>query len=345
MTQSHFSTEFYLLVPAIVGSGVISWFLTKEFLRFGKNLGLEDIPNERSSHHTPTLRGGGVGFVLSLLILILSMTISQNMDLYFGFALFLGSAGVAWAGWIDDRKGLPPAKRLVVHLACAALVAGSVLLNVEIKPITMLLFGLLCTIFLAWYVNLYNFMDGTDALASVQAVTVTFWSAVHCYFTGDHELMGFFVAFGLSVLGFLRFNWPPARVFMGDVGSGFLGFMFGSLALYGHFKGSLDFLTSLLLMSVFLGDSGYTLIVRFFKRKNIFQAHRSHAYQHSVQRGLSHRSLALLVGAFNLFWLGPLTLALRFYGSGIGVTVFISLAPLFLWQVFQRAGSDKAPAK
>ncbi|MGE3974628.1 MAG: glycosyltransferase family 4 protein [Bdellovibrionales bacterium] len=335
MTQGNsLPSEFYLLFPAIFGSGVLAWFLTREFLAFAPKLGLIDVPNERSSHTKPTLRGGGVGFVLSLAIFILAMTLSQNLESLFGYGLFLTSSLVAATGWVDDRKGLRASYRLCIHLLASAILMGLVF---ETLSLPFTLYFAASVLFIAWMVNLYNFMDGTDGLAGLQGVTVAFFSALHCYFSGDFSLFAFFLTVALSVAGFLFFNWSPAKVFMGDVGSGFLGFLFGALMIFADAKQTLPLSLSLLLMSVFLVDTAYTLVVRFFHRENIASAHRTHAYQKAIQRGWSHQKLAIVVSLFNLF-LGVLTFAVRFEHLTLNIACGLALVPLFVWQIYQRAG-------
>ena len=328
MTQSPSLTpEFYALLPAIFGSGVLSWFITREFLKFGPRLGLQDMPNERSSHTTPTLRGGGIGFVVSLLIFILGMTLSQNLPWKFGGGLFFGLALVAVVGWLDDRQGVKAMYRLSVHFLAALLVTFS---------LPHLYYGV-AILFIAWMVNLYNFMDGTDGIAAVQGITVAVFSALHSYVSLDLTLFAIYVTIALCIFGFLIFNWSPAKVFMGDVGSGVLGFLFAAVAVYAHEQNAVHLIFSLILMSVFLVDTAYTLTIRFLRRLKITQAHRTHAYQKAVQKGITHRKLAIAVGVFNCA-LGALTFALRFEQISLIVAMSLALGSLLCWQIYNKAG-------
>lgn len=320
--------EFYALIPAILGSSVLSWFLTREFLKFGPSFGLQDIPNERSSHSVPTLRGGGVGFVGALLLFILAMTFSENLSFGFGVRLFIGCLLVAVVGWIDDRQGVRALYRLGIHF-----LAAGILVSYYGHSFILLFF----IVFVAWMVNLYNFMDGTDGIASVQGITVAGFSAIHAYLSLDYTLYAFYLTVALCIAGFLIFNWSPAKVFMGDVGSGFLGFLFAAMAVYAHEKNSISLIYSLLLMSVFLVDTGYTLIIRLMRRQKLSQAHRTHAYQKVVQKGVSHRQLAIGVTVFNCA-LGALSLVLRFEQISLMTSFALAWGLILCWQIYLKAG-------
>ena len=216
-------------------------------------LGLLAEPNRRSSHTTPTPTAGGIGFVLPV-VGFLILSINDHPP-----ALVLATAGVAIAliGFLDDVKDLRRDVRLVVHLATAT---GCVALLTD-EPVlvtAVLILGL------AWWINLYNFMDGIDGIAASQSVIYA--GGVLVIGEPVHSATTVWVLLGAS-LGFLCFNWAPAKIFMGDTGSGFLGVAIGSLALMLWQSGELPAVASLILLVGFWFDASYTLGVRIVTRQ------------------------------------------------------------------------------
>ena len=295
-------------------AAVLSWAIILFFRRWAasKNKYL-DYPNERSSHTRPTPRGGGIGIILVALIFIVAER------LYFSDAIgypehltgmilpvYAGALLVIITSWIDDvRDGLSPAIRLAVHIAAAGLAISALggwnLLQVPFLEVIEL--GWLGTIAsLVWIVgliNAYNFMDGIDGIAGVQALTAAAGWLMVGLLSGMLIFSLVAVLIGSAVLGFLVHNWPPASVFMGDVGSAFLGYTFAVLPLYaqgsaiGHEAERLP-IAGVLMLSPFIADTAFTLIRRLMRRERLSQAHRSHIYQRLVLSGLSHRSVSLV---------------------------------------------------
>jgi len=194
--------------------------------------------------------------------------------------------------------------------------------------------------------NLYNFMDGIDGLAAGEAVTVASVLALVCAASGLGGLAAAYAALAASSLGFLTFNWSPARIFMGDVGSGFLGFAFGALSLMAErdvdrTRWSLPVLVSILLLGVFIVDSGVTLVRRAVRKCRLSEAHRDHAYQKVVRAGGRHSRVSGGVLALNLLWLTPCALCAWVFPSWGPAILSLGWLPLFLLAIRLRAGAQE----
>ncbi len=285
------------------GLALLSCIGTKLYIYYARKKAILDIPNERSSHTLPTPRGGGVVFVALFLAVILLCPFFFPREASPWLALSGGGLAVAAVGWIDDRKTLPAWQRLGIH-SLAVLWAlyhfgGMPSLSLGFTSLPLGMFGSILS-FLGgvWMINLYNFMDGIDGLAAGEAVLVSIMSAFLT--TGTPVSLPLF-ALAASVLGFLLWNWSPAKVFMGDAGSGFLGFAFFCFALYTENSNILPLLTWAVLLSVFAVDATLTLVMRARQRKHLSEAHRDHLYQQFIKAGSKHStvsSVILLATAF-----------------------------------------------
>jgi Fuc2NAc and GlcNAc transferase len=269
-----------------------------------------DIPNERSSHTVPTPRGGGVAIALALLGGLSIATALGWVSRPFGIGVVVGGSLVAAIGWIDDRRSVGVVKRIIVHLAAA--IVGVMLLG----GVPSVRFGaevihlgpagsVLAVLFVAWCVNLYNFMDGIDGIAGTEALFVGIVAGAFSLSAGSVgsgasgiALVAFIVA--AAALGFLLWNWAPARIFMGDAGSGLLGYVYGILAIASERSGSLPISLWFLLLGVFIFDATVTLVRRLLNRETWYSAHRSHAYQRLVISGWSHQRVVCGVVAVNV---------------------------------------------
>ncbi len=249
-------------------------------------------------------------------------------------AVLGGGFAVAGVGFRDDLVQVSIIFRLIVH---AAAVAWG-LFWVGVDGIAFL--GL--AVLLVWLINLYNFMDGIDALAGGQAVLSSTSAALILWLQGEIGLAAWLLSLAASALGFLLFNLPPAKIFMGDVGSGFLGFVFGMLALLSCKSSQMTALSWAILLAVFITDASFTLWRRIFAGKPFWQAHRTHAYQRLALR-FGHGPVTLGVMAIDAFWLLPLGVLATWYPkAGIGLTA-IAYAPL-LWIAWRvRAGEEINP--
>ena len=287
------------LAVALAGS----WWGTGLVRRFAMERSLLDIPNERSSHSVPTPRGGGVAVVVVVLVGILAGAAGGWIRASIAVALVPSGAAVALVSWLDDHRGVPQSIRFLVHLSASAWVVYC-LGPVEIfgaggaLPLR-LLEAIITVLGIAWMANLFNFMDGIDGLAAGEALTVGLAAMLLCWRAEDLEPTWLAALVVVSAAGFLPWNWSPAKIFLGDVGSVFLGFILASLGVLTSQRGDLPAAGWLVLLGVFFVDATITLLRRFARGERWFAAHRTHAYQRAVQAGLTHRQVSGGVMAVN----------------------------------------------
>jgi Fuc2NAc and GlcNAc transferase len=275
-----------------------------------------DVPNERSSHQVPTPRGGGLS-IASVVLLGLAVGTGMGwLPVNVGVGLMGGAAMVALVGWLDDRYSLLARPRLLVHLAAAlwtlGWLGGMPRVDVGVGSVALGAAGwVLAALGIVWAVNFYNFMDGIDGIAGGQAVVVGLGGAALLMLAGAPDLAGVAVLVAGASLGFLGWNWAPARIFMGDVGSGLLGYLFAALAVASENRGAVPVLVWVLLLGVFVVDATLTLVRRARDGEAVFNAHRKHAYQRAVQAGWSHAGVSAAVMALGVALAGLGWLALR----------------------------------
>ena len=285
-------TSFIISIPA-------SWLLTALVRRYALREGVIDLPNARSSHSLPTPRGGGLAIVVVALaivaaIVMLDLTADQLLPISVALAAF------AILGWLDDRYDLSVALRLVIQLLLASLVVAWLLPVADKLSGSAWLIGTASVVWVVWMANLYNFMDGIDGIAGVETLVLGLVIGLWFGSAGDTALAIFCLGLAGAALGFLLWNWAPARIFMGDVGSVSLGACFALLALVGTFQYEFPFIAFLVLYGVFVADASLTLLRRLWRGEKWWQAHRSHYYQRAVQSGLSHARVSSVVFVINL---------------------------------------------
>ncbi|MCZ2392206.1 MAG: glycosyltransferase family 4 protein [Acidobacteria bacterium] len=264
--------------------------------------GILDVPNERSSHSLPTPRGGGIVIACISLAAFVIYSTSAHSTISYGFVA--GAVLVVAISWIDDLRGLPPFVRIAVHTVATAIV----LIDRGPFPIffggqqaelsSVIEFGI-SLLFIVWLINAYNFMDGIDGIAGIQALAAAAGWCVLGVISGQVELAILASVIFASSLGFLVFNWQPAKIFMGDAGSAFLGFTFASIGLLapnGSGIRTIGLPLACFLVWPFLFDSLYTLVRRLLRREKVWHAHRSHIYQQLVRRGYSHATVSIFYG-------------------------------------------------
>lgn len=273
---------------------------------------LLDVPNERSSHTRPTPKGGGLSIVLvALAVWVWAVGLDGLLGRPAGAALLVGTSLVLAVSWVDDLRALPFRGRLAVHLLAAAIV----LMNAP-PPSTVLLPGLgevplgfaawpLAFIWVAGLTNAYNFMDGIDGIAGGEGVVAgAAWASIG-FSLWSHTVgaLAFFLAVGCAV--FLLFNWSPARIFLGDVGSATLGFLFAVFPFVARELSEAPAVDTLWIAASamvwpFVFDTGFTLVRRWRRGESVTQAHRSHLYQRLIIAGWSHARVSLLYIAWAL---------------------------------------------
>lgn len=266
---------------------------------------LLDIPNERSSHTVATPRGGGLAIVATVLAGMAAAHYWFGLPMNVLVGLGGGGIAIALVGGLDDRSSLSPLVKGGVQLASSAWavywLGGLPELTFANGVLHLGVLGsLIAVLALAWSTNLFNFMDGIDGIAAGEAITVGAIAASLMFLHGEIPLALLAALVASASSGFLAWNWSPAKIFMGDVGSGFLGFILGGLAIASQNAGSLGAIWWLVLASAFFIDATFTLFRRMLRGERLHTAHRNHAYQRAVQAGMSHSAVTGIVIAFNI---------------------------------------------
>jgi Fuc2NAc and GlcNAc transferase len=325
---------------------LLSAALTFQIRRSALHKQLLDIPNDRSLHTVPTPRGGGSAIVLVFFAAVAALTATNSVETKNSIILIGCGALVALTGFLDDRQLLSHARsRLALHFV-AAVIAVSVLGGLPTLPVfgtdvrLGVFGGILATTYLVWLLNLFNFMDGIDGISGAEVVSVCGAAAFLIHrTTHDYNIASLPLALAAATLGFLVFNWPPAKIFMGDVGSGFVGFIIGIFSLIAADSAGLLGWVWVILLGVFIVDATVTLIGRLFRKQKPHVAHRSHAFQHLALRFGSHKPVTIGVVAINLFWLFPIAFAVT-EGRIDGFTgVLIAYTPLTIAALILGAGT------
>ena len=331
---------YWWLIPAVVG---ISFALTAALRRYALARSIIDIPNARSSHSVPTPRGGGVAIVLAFL-LVLPVLAWAKLDTLPALVA-IGGAGalVAVIGFMDDHGHIAARWRLLGHF-CAA--AWALFWLGGFPPIAM--FGMsidfgwagciLAAFYLVWMLNLYNFMDGIDGIASVEAISVCFGACLIYWLSGFEGLMWIPALLAMAVGGFLYWNFPPARIFMGDAGSGFLGVVLGAISIQAAWVSSQLLWAWLILLGVFIVDATYTLIRRLIRGDKVYEAHRSHGYQFASRKVGRHLPVTLGVVVINMVWLLPIALCVGVFGLNGLLGLVLAYVPLISLAIKFHAG-------
>lgn len=315
-----------------------SFIFTEIYRRYSIKNNFLDIPNERSSHVNPTPRGGGLSIVIIfLLVVILTNSLVNEIAWAFIGSGFL----VAIVGFLDDKAHIAARWRLLSHFVAAfwALYYLGGIPEFQFLNYTFNLgwFGIgMSAILLVWMLNLFNFMDGIDGIAASETIFVSCAGAFFAGLSGFEGLTFISLALAASTMGFLVLNWPPAKIFMGDVGSGFLGLMLGIIAYANILKGGSVWIW-LILLGVFLVDSGITLLRRIISGDKWHEAHCSHAYQHAA-REWGHKRVTVATIIINLCWLLPLAYLVYLYKEFAVVLMCVAYIPLILLALKFKAG-------
>jgi UDP-N-acetylmuramyl pentapeptide phosphotransferase/UDP-N-acetylglucosamine-1-phosphate transferase len=328
-----------MVIIAAGVSGILCWLVTYGIRSLAPLLGFVDIPNERSSHQNPTARGGGVAFVISTSLITFAAADWANLAILPGTSsLFCGAVIIAAVSLADDRWHLPILVRFSAHVIGALiLISGVGWMDSFRSPwgggIPLGWWGLpLALLWIVGLTNAFNFMDGIDGLAAGQAAMTTAVMAWLAFLRNNDFVLWAMAIMAGSVLGFLMHNWPPARIFMGDVGSAFLGFMFAGWAIVagGENPEPLPFFAWAVMLAPFLLDTIVTLAIRIVHKKRWYEAHREHIYQRLVRNGWSHRAVTGLYLAVSAF-LGLSTV--MFYGYNMfakSIYIVLIISPLVL---------------
>lgn len=305
----------------------LSLLLTAFFSWYTRQVGMFDVPENRHSHVLPTPHGGGAGLVISTIIASASFFSSTHPFSDYMLGLLPGLIALALVGWWDDRVSLSARFRFAVQVLVSLLLIVSLWSQLEDSHVLML--GV-AGLFLLWTINLYNFMDGSNGMAGTQGVfagLVLAW----LFLEGGDQLAAIWSALiAVACLGFLPWNLGNARVFMGDVASGVLGFAFGSLLIYGVFNQLIALPVAWMVMLVFICDSTLTLIIRVIRGEQWYNPHNQHLYQRLIAIGWSHGKVLSIYQLVNLLWVLPaIAVAVKFpdtaWYMGIAITLGLGL--------------------
>ncbi|NUR33314.1 MAG: glycosyltransferase family 4 protein [Gemmatimonadaceae bacterium] len=283
-------------------TGAVSLWLTGQVRAYALRHDVLDRPNARSSHVTPTPRGGGLAVLVAALLALAVGVAVGRIDARHALAFAPGMIVLGIVGWRDDHGGLTARLRLAAHAAAAAaslfvlgglpdLVIGTRVLH--LGPVGTVL----AAIGIVWSINLFNFMDGIDGIAGSQGVLIFGVAAVLFHLRGAGSLATLSLVFAAAAAGFLYWNWPPARIFLGDVASGALGFMIAVLAVAGENDRAVPLVAFGILGGVFVADTTITLVRRMRRGDRLADAHRDHAYQRLARAWGGHRPVTLAAAA------------------------------------------------
>ncbi|SED13051.1 Fuc2NAc and GlcNAc transferase [Pseudomonas frederiksbergensis] len=332
------SYAWFILVAAS-----ISFLLTAALRKYAISRSLMDVPNARSSHVVATPRGGGVAIVVAFIVSLVFLYSAGLISPSAFFAMAGAGVSIALIGFMDDHGHIAARWRLLGHFAAATwlLVWMGGLPAIE-------LFGLhvnlgwaghvLAALYLVWLLNLYNFMDGIDGIASIEAISVCLGASLLYWLAGLDTLIWGPLLLAVAVAGFLYWNFPPAKIFMGDAGSGFLGIALGGLSLQAAWASGPMLWAWLILLGVFIVDATFTLFRRLLRGDKVYEAHRSHAYQFASRHFGRHLPVTLAVGVINLFWLLPFAVAVTHFGLDGALGVILAYVPLIALAIKFRAG-------
>lgn len=312
----------------------LSSLLTGLVRHYALSRNVIDVPNHRSSHTIPTPRGGGIAFVGVFLLYLIYFGVVGSISQWMALGLFIAGLSVAVLGFVDDHVHIASKYRLLGHFLASGFALYSLGGMPSIFPIAWqtpelaIFMNLVALFYLVWLLNLYNFMDGINGLAAIEVITVCLSGAMLYGVCGYFSLMILPLVLAVVVSGFLCWNFPVARIFMGDVGSGFVGLMIGLFSIQAAHIHIELFWAWLILSGVFIVDATLTLFIRIWNGRRLDEAHRSHAYQRLTDMLGSHVKVTLGVLVINVVWLLPLAFAVSMKQLNPLVGLVIAYLPL-----------------
>lgn len=322
-----------------------SFVLTGCLRRYALARNIIDTPNHRSAHTIPTPRGGGGAFIMTFFLAIPYVHYLGYKVEPFSFALLGGGGLVAMLGFWDDHKGVPELIRLFGYFSASifALYCIGGMPSISFFWLTIptgLVLNFLALIYLVWLLNLFNFMDGIDGLAATETISVCLGAVLLYALSGHYLLMGLPLVLAASVAGFLWWNFPPARIFMGDIGSAFLGMAIGLLTIQAAGVSQQLFWSWLILLGVFIVDATVTLLFRLCQGFPIHKAHSDHAYQHAVRLLGNHFWVTFGILILNVLWLLPWAILVNNLTLRGSIGVLFAYVPLIILAIGLKAGRE-----
>lgn len=327
------------ILPAIILLAA-SYCLTRLTLSLALRKDVLDHPNERSSHTSPTPRIGGLGFVIVINALFIILLATGSLSLTTAIAIIVPPTILAIVGLLDDVYQLSNKVRLMLQILSVA----AVLMLIQpvdtraTSPLILIMGGLAVSFLMVWVINLFNFMDGIDGIAGTEFVFVLLSLALLLAFHPNQEQWIVTITLTtLPVVGFLIVNWPPAKIFMGDVGSTYLGLIIGIFCLIA-FQAGVPLWSCLIVFGAFLCDATWTLLTRIITKQRWFAPHRSHSYQKLARRYASHGKVTLAMLGINIFWLLPFALIANVNPTYGPLLILVAYAPLLAICYKAKAG-------
>lgn len=315
---------------------LLSFFLTFFIRKLAIKKSILDFPNERSSHKTPTPKGGGLAIAIIWFLGLVYFYITDNINQRL-FLSFMPGILLVIIGIIDDIIAIKPVYRLIFQLIVSGLaisiIGGLEKLNLGFyiveNRLALTILALLGTV---WFINLFNFLDGIDGYIGMEVIFIT--SAAFILFNDNIALLLL-----VSTLGFLVWNWQPAKIFMGDVGSTLLGFNIAIFSIYYQNTSKSSLVIWLMLSSVFWFDATLTLFRRYRNKEKLIIAHRKHAYQRIVQAGFTHQKTVIYAFLLNL-----IILLLSYYSLIISQILLLCFAfnMLLLYLIVRQVDRKKS---
>lgn len=332
-------------LQVLLASFVLTWLLVIGVRALALRIGMVDVPNARSSHTWPRPRGGGGAIVLVVLLSLVWTTGKQHLPLKAGLAWMLGALIIAAGGLIDDLRGLSVRARMALQLIAAALLLSASAGSSTLPLLTSWALGplawILGTVMILWSINLFNFMDGIDGIAAAQGLFVTASAALLIQLAGGEPPIALLALAG-ACGAFLLWNMPPAKIFMGDVGSAFIGFCLGALAFLPLGERGVTIWSWIVLNSLFFSDATVTLLTRLSRGQRPYEAHRSHVYQRLARRWGSHGAVTLTYALINLLWCLPWAFATTRWPEKGPLLTALELLPLCLAAAAIGAGRPES---
>ncbi len=307
------------------------------YLKLARRWQILDLPNDRSSHHLPTPHGGGVP-LFAAFFLGVCLAAWQGAGWQDSYWLLLATSLLLVAvGVIDDLRGLSVRSRFSMYSLLCVLVTIQLIQPQALGLWSHWVLAIMASFALLWMLNLYNFMDGIDGIAGLQCIFVCCAAALLSWLTaGDTQYATFCLLLGAAHTGFLVWNWPPARMFMGDAGSIPTGFLLGGLALLGAVAGQLSLAAWLILLAAFITDASYTLVQRIVTGQPFTRPHRLHAYQRLSRHWGAHLPVDMGLLALNSLWLFPLAWTVTMWPKFAFLLVILAYLPLLVGMAKMR---------
>jgi Fuc2NAc and GlcNAc transferase len=313
------------LTLSLVSSGV--------YLRFASKHGPYATPNYRSLHQKVIPRGAGLATAFTALLSYLYLYFNHGLATPQLMVYVIGGIVVMAMGAADDRLDISARYRMPFQILTAGWVCywlgGLAPVDLSFAVVNLGMFGHVALVLaLVWFYNLYNFIDGIDGMASSATIFICGAMGAVLFFQGESTLGMILALLGISSIGFLAFNWPPARMFLGEAGSSFMGCIISAVFVESLWRNAASLWAWLIIGGFYFADTTLTTVVRLLKVPGWYLPHRSHAYQNLARVWNSHRRVLLLVMAINFFWLLPLlVLSLHFASWAVGLTV-LAYVPL-----------------